>query len=379
MRITAAKNPIEGLRTPQEAERWLSKLETELKNITKPVVQLLETLANEATTAAGGSSFKVLDGGKGIRVKVSEKFKPADPKVIKAISDQYTKLDKLLTQQDHLDSFLVRAPALFKGQRGAQEMLNHAEELRSETRAAIGKVRMLLSKLSHGSQPEALKKLAKQLEKYMPSILKYKELTRLSMLSVDAKGQPVFYVYLELENVEGEQSYANYCVVLSYSPLDSNMYLTTLRAFELPGRFPRGIKVENVKNEKMVMRALHKALIADGVANELRKGLPEDADSGLPDLHDAITKSKVEDNFIWLMVKSYAALPVADLQAVLSAKFPNALFNISQVKFTKGVGYKVALLPKQGGIDASKLADLKEALDLSDDDVSALKQLLMKR
>lgn len=376
MRITAAKNPIEGLRTPQEAERWLSKLQSELVTLTKPVDALLKTLAREQAEAAG-ESFDVIHKGRTIKVK--EMFKPADAKVIKAITDQYAKLDTLLTQQDTLSEFLVRAPALFRGQKGAQKLIQHAQEVKTDTVASIGRVRTLLNKLSSGSQPVELRKISAVLEKHMPSVLKYGSMEKQALLSVDPKGQPVFYTYLELSNVQGEQSYAQYCVVLSHSPLDGSIFLTTLRAFELPNRFPRGIKVQNAKDEKKLFQALHKALIADGVASELRKGVPDDAADGLTDLHESIIKSKVEDNFIWVKVKSYDALPVKDLHAVLTSKFTNALFNISQVKFKVGVGYRIAVLPKSGGIDQSKLADLKEALELSDDDLNALKQLLMKR
>lgn len=380
MKLTAAKNPIEGLRTPQEAEKWLSSLRENLGKITKPVLKLLETLASsglvKAADEGGGESFDVGKRGAG---RIREKYTPTDPKVLSALADQYAKLDELLAQQDHLSAFLVRAPALFRGQKAADKLVANAQQLRASTAAAIGKVRMLLSKLSEGSQPAVFKKLSTQLAKQLPTILKYGSLSRSTMLAIDLKGQPVFYTYLELTNVEGEQAYAHYYIVLSFAPLTNNMSLTTLRAFELPGRFPRGIAIESIKQPTETLRALHKALMADGVANELRRGVPEGADKGLRELHDSILKSKVEDNYIWIKVKSYAALPVKDLHAVLSSKYPNSMFNITQVDFQKGVGYRIALLPKAGGIDRSKLEDLKEALELSDSDMDALKQLLMKR
>lgn len=391
MRITAAKNPIDGIKTIKDAENYLASVDKKIKKLAQPTDRLLSVLAHHATAAP--KSFTITDKSK--TVKVGRTFKPVDKKTLDRIGSSFAQLETLIDQKDELDDFILRARAKFRGVVGNQDLIRSASRIQSNLAAQIAKVRQLLSKLSGHQQPETVRKVTAALSKKLPSVLTYSSASISNYLTSGEKGEPVFWTYFDLKDAVAQDSiYPDYQIVISSSPLSNSVHVTTLRQFAMPGRFPRGLQVE--ANLGSVMTALQRAFAADGLDSEMRAALPSSAEQAAKKIvHSRIRSVKLSDDYIHIKFKQKAketkdggiAPPDAQLVKDLHVALRTALdvpraafFSTKPVKYEDGyLGLRVSVVNPKTSLNPSQLEDLKDILNLTDRDMQMLRQMMKMR
>lgn len=335
-------------------------------------------------------------GGKVAPVSsVLTSFKPPKLGNVTQHTDVINNLYDKSLELDSVEALLVQA---FVGSKGQPAALKAVRALKAEIDATLQKAFSSLNQVADTHIPKEFKDLGDSVVSYLITSLdkkSYANITHSCYVFRTKEGLWHYTFYVTIEGLKNESGFTfdDYNVVLSAmidKDKNAKYYLTTLADFRIPGKFPLGKAVTSANDIKTVLGIM---LRHNDVINVLdKKHMPLSTDGArkhgldnLPGVKDAI----VEDDT--LILKLMKRTPPTEVKAILTKVLP--LLNLMVGNKTKKsvITHKQipegspkelqfilvpALKDAETGMTLEKLRDLQHALDLSADEVAAIKSAL---
>jgi len=412
-RIRKARSIQDLQRITASIMKEVSSCSKSVRNLNRSASRLVVSLSLKTSLSAKGDLDEIKISHTGVgqvnRVNVGKPlasapvsthlagFKPPKLLNVKQHTDTINNLYDKSLELDSVEALLIQSFAGSKGQPAAVKAIRALKKTVDQT---LNEAFTSLAKISDASLPKELKALGDNLTTYLINNLEkesYSDMTESSYVFRTKDGMWHYAFYVTLADLKNESGFVfeDYNVVLSAiidKAKHATYYLTTLSDFKIPGKFPPGKVVKSSADIKNILGIM---LRHNDVINVLdKKALPlntEDARSnglaGLPGVKDA----SVDDDTLILKLIKKNTLP-ADISKIVHEVLPmlNLLTgNKSKrmtptwklVKGTSGSELQFILVSavkgdKTGSINIEKLKDLQHAMDLSDDEVKAIKDTL---
>lgn len=388
---------IDSVRSVKDALRLLKSIENESAKVESPADMLLKELS------AGGRFSVTGPRSSKKTIKVTDKVVPLKREELKNIEDSWVVTQRLKDMLDELDSAAMSWNTKFKGMKGSNVLFSTLKKTRIDVAGRLAKAQSVLDKLAQRQIPANIKAFSDSLQRQLAKELEFSDVVRrFYVLPSTKKGSPEFYVYLGLRNLKTQDGghYPEYQIVLTVLPDMASkgyrVWYTSLRDFVLPRRFARGTMIDEPELGRaqvpMVLRGIRRHLMIDQVFTHFRAAVPTDLriDKTNPAVHDVV----VRDDYIYVVIKRGVAkekLPVINGQmmdqietALGLTRRKQLVTKTAQSTKTKRwiIRYSInSLSPEALGYKMTneKLRELQHVLDLSDKDLTAIRQALKHR
>ena len=379
----------------------VSELEQEINSDSKTAKRLLVSLSSEEIRidhAAPGRTRKISTRSKRTGRTFTgtvQNFKAPS----KAEVEKHTKvLQRLYDNAKELDSTEAMLRQSFAGIKNQPAALKAVQELRKTVDSSIHTALTALNRVATKHFPSEMEYLRDQLTSFLLDSIpekNYKDMSFLEYVSLGERGEIVFSVYVELENLVNSTGYTfdEYFIVLTGIVNGRGAiayYVNALPEFRVPGKYQLGKQVDN---EREMERYVGMLLAHNDVVAELdRMPLPFHDDDSRTTSFKAIrgvTDAKVADDSLMLEVsktssktadEKIAKETIALLNQVMRRKKDAAVSWKSVVKGSKRY-LKFILYFKPGtaskNLNVMKLDEIKDVFDLSDQEMQKLRRGLL--
>ena len=349
-----------------------------------------------------GPVKKLNVSGKGTTTHLSGKVETFKPPKIATVTQHSDVLHDLYDKSKELDSIEALLLQSFAGSKGQEAALKAIRVLHKTVDDTINSAFSSLGKISEASLPKEVRALGDDLVSYLIKNLEkdtYDNISESSYVTRTKENNWLYSFYITIDNLKNESGYVfdDYNIVLSAvidKSKNASYYLTTLADFRLPGKFPLGRAVTSSADIKTSINVM---LRHNDVINILsKKSLPLSNDDaakyGLSTI-PGVKGANVEDDTLTLIlakkkttpeqIKDILAkvLPLLNLvvgnktrKSVITWKPVPTAVNPTQLEFILVSANK----EKSTGLNIDKLKELQHALDLSDDEVTAIKHAVKK-
>lgn len=399
---------IRRARSVQDLERLIQAVSISTDKTVSRLNKLLRASKRAISMSAKSEEIQISHTGTGLKpsTKVRITGQPAIAAPNKLIVFNPPKVGAVTEHTDIIDAFYANVNELvaiegfllntFNGFKGQQEALKGVRTLKDSLDDAIYKAFDSLHKITKAHLPAEIKALGDSISKYLIDSLDkdaYDDMSSAVYLrrTKDKKWYYSFYVTIDNLKNESDFTFEDYNVVLSALVSDdkeAEYYITTLADFRLPGKFPLGRRIESSKDIEKVLSVM---LRHNDVVNVLAKkplGLQDsNAFKKIANIKDAI----VEDDTLVLKL-SKRTLSTEEINTIVKSVLPllNTLLanktrknvvtwkQVPKIKPTELHFILVSSLKdSSSGINTDKLRELKHALDLTDEEVDAIKSALL--
>jgi hypothetical protein len=352
---------------------------------------------NEKSSATVKNLKSVLSSDE---LKISHTDKVSKVAITKFSAPNLTKIKKhndlvkkLYDNANELSTAEALVKNSFSGTKGSKEAIAAIKALLKNVEQDIAQAFDALAEIASNHQPKEVEKHVNGIANFLINGLDKASFTKVSQevyVTIE-DGEIQFCNYLNVEGLKDSQGFVSedYFVV-STAVVDKSsvlkFYLTSIHEFKPPGKYNKGREVSSIKN---ATQELQKLLAHDSVHGLLeQKPLDVDVEKteALKKLN-GVESAKVEDDILTVKVSS----SVRDVNTVV-VNVMNLLKTVvgknSRIRHKVSVKNKKTVITfmltsdvvdRTRGLNVSKLDNLKEMLDLSDDDVKAVKQALKNK
>lgn len=341
------------------------------------------------------------DGGKkrkpGSKFHIEKINKIVVPKM-DVLAQNFAVIDEISDQIERLETLYNTMALNFRGVRGANDTLKNVKAMQRQFELKMDKALKFLQSVGQKYEPEQFKELVEKTMMIVSEELEYKAYEQYLYAYTNKDGDLVFTHYVELKgliNDEGE-IYPKFFLVFTCKLVKSDeknkvlpmFYVTVLREFATPGRFPLGRQVDSPQR---AMAALGLMLDLENVGNGLGT-LPHNVDP------DKISKDKftmsskiaaikvLPDAFEFTLLKGVKQADLSDtikslwmdVKTVVQ-KVPKARLKVKIGKDAEGrVTVRIALtnLAPSDKISTHDLDFLQEHYSLDDDKLRRVVKLI---
>jgi hypothetical protein len=362
------------------------------------VLQIVKEIEQEATKdsqvannlkrvlSSTSSEIKIdHSAAKGV-VKIS-KFTAPNVAQIKKHNDLIKGMYAKAVELDAAEGMVTNS---FGGQKGYREALSAIKTLKANVENSIAVAFDALENIAKKHQP-------KELETLLSKVVNYIQLAQDKNSDVEIEDEVYVTVedktiqfcnYINVKGLKDSQGFVaeDYFVVLTGQIVGTEMetHITSMHEFKPPGKYSVGRKVADYK---ATITELQKLFAHDSIHSMLEhKPLElEDEERGILTSIPGVLDAKVKDDILSVTVqnttKDINSVVVSIMQVLKNIVGPK-----NRIRHKVKSGKKVVIdfmltsdISDKGGINLSKLGDLKEMLDLDDNEVKAIKLALKRK
>ena len=369
----------------------VDQIETEFNKTKK-----MKVTSSEFSIEVDGNP--VNQGSNKKQIKVIKKVSPK----MSAIKGPFSVLQKLYDQHEDLYAAIQLVKTNYSGMKNANTALNAITKLFDEVDAKIGDALDEVGKHAEQYMPDELKEIGTKVEQ---SVLKQLDSDKYTdhgyyvyAAPIDDKGEPKFQFtyYVSLTDLQDDSGYAykEYLIAISAivhakQPV-MELYINGLQQFKLPGSFPLGKHIADekqaVKQARLIMASSH--IISD-IDRQPIKADPQAIKNRIVDKN--VSDVIVKDDAIIVLLKGKLTEDVKNtlittiwsgLNAAINKAGRSALkYSFKPYRGTQAIEF--VLVPQDGNkqvrLNMARLNDLKDMLNLTDDELRALKLALSHR
>jgi hypothetical protein len=384
-----------------------TSLSSDIKNVSKLLrltnckIISMSAKDDEITIDHTGTKKKKVKVGAPTNTQVSTVLKGFKSPKATDVKEHGTTISSLYEKAQDLESIEAVLMQSFAGTRGQPAALKAVRELKKTIDASLQKSFASLGKISNTHLPKELRALADSLTAYLIDNLgkdSYKNISEKNLVFRTKDNKWQYTVYIRLDDLKNDSDYVfdDYNVVLSAIIDKGNSveyFLNTLVNFKLPGKFPLGKKISNAKELRDILAIM---LRHNDVISTLDKKAMPLSNSKLPQYNftkiPGVKDVKVDEDELILILASKAPKP-AEINKILTVVLPllnNILGNkrkqstilkkVVPKKTGSELRFMLAGATKESGanLKLEKIVELQHALDLTDTEVKALKQILVQ-
>lgn len=392
--VLATTTSLQSARSVKDAERMLLRITKSLQEATPVIDGLFKTLSRSIIAA----EVTIQGPGSKKHLAVKTKVNPLSQKSRKEIEASWAVVSSLKSSLSELDSASIHWANKFRMVKGGEALLRALQTTKRDVEASLKKAMTALDRLGRGSIPAPIPPFIDSLLRKVENALDYESIGQQYIIQPDAKtGTPTFYTYIQLNNLKTEDGdiFPAYQIVLTTQTTSAGfkVWINTLREFELPGKFAIGkqLNVDGLGSKAVgqAINLIDAQLSLDHVFSAFRQTI-----SDMPEgfAHKSIEKAVVKDDFIYVYLKkvpeSRFMLVATEIQQALTSAFglgKKRPLVMKRVKFTSGKQglrfyiHHISENHPQFKMTNQKLAEVRDLLDLSDDDMAAIRQALKSR
>jgi hypothetical protein len=323
-----AESPFRSL---QEVDDYLNQ---KVKEKLDELDQLLRQYQLQFSRSEVRSSEEIFiinrDGGDGKRKKgPGSKFridkidKIVVPKM-DMLAQNFAIIDEIADQVERLDTLYNTMALNFRGVRGANDTLKNIKAMQRQFEIKMDKALKFLQSIGQKYEPDQFSELVNKTMTIVSEELEYKDYEQYLYAHTNKDGDLVFTHYIELKGLRNDEGeiYPKFFLVFTCKLVKSDernkvlphYYVTVLREFATPGRFPLGRQVDSPQR---AMAALGLMLDLENVGNGLGT-LPHNVDPSKVSkdkfsMGSKIVSIKVEpDAFVFTLLKGVKQAELQD-------------------------------------------------------------------
>ncbi len=310
-------------------------------------------------------------------------------------------VQNLYDNASELDAVEALLAQSFEGSKNQAAALASVKALKNEVNATINKALTSLSKIADKHVPSEMKTLITRIIGFVLDTVDpktYSEITELVYVST-GKDQLWFSLYLCLNDLKDEKgfTYSEFYIVLTGVVKDSTItyFLNTLPDFKVPGKYELG---KDVQNEKAALQRIKFLLGANDILSDAeRRPMPATKDQldakGIAKI-PYVSSADVKDDTIIVHLKPN--IPPSKFNGIVTQIIPLLKAVVGLNSRSKSI-FKWKIVKSAGGrnslqfvltpdirsddkatlsMNLTKLRELQSALDLTPEELSAIKKAL---